>query len=433
MGAHCVKVGNDPEPIEYFKSPPAVLPAHHLFDDHVQGPVSTGASIPEDSRSEGSSVTPTTTMTLPLCHQPLNFTENDDDEETPVAIPGLLDSSLASLAHRKDAPEIDEVLTSRLRAQKKLVSVEDVVFKKVLCETLKSTVSIATWKGKTVVAKRIKPSLFKEADPEVAETRETSKREMLHELKLLTTISHPCILGLIGAGYERSQGPVFLTEHMEGGDVETYMRKQRENSLEQQFKPRYSLAMQWIESTAEALAYLHGLPQPIIHRDLKPLNLLLSKDLQLKVTDLGISKVMSSNGGSIATPKKMTGGVGTWRYMAPEVVRHEQYTDRADIYALALIAYFLLSGRQPFDTFCGRDVEKVLKAYLAGHEVRPELGIFMGSMEMRAFLQDAWHVDAQQRPSASESLARLAEIRQHGLLHSVTLLTKTFKRSISGK
>eukprot|EP00434_Breviolum_minutum_P009131 symbB.v1.2.008044.t1/scaffold501.1/size195062/5 len=119
--------------------------------------------------------------------------------------------------------------------------------------------------------------------------------------------------------------------------------------------------------------------------------------------------------------------------MAPEVVRHEQYTDRADIYALALIAYFLLSGRQPFDTFCGRDVEKVLKAYLAGHEVRPELSIFMGSMEMRAFLQDAWHVDAQQRPSASESLARLAEIRQHGLLHSVTLLTKNFKRSISGK
>eukprot|EP00434_Breviolum_minutum_P009130 symbB.v1.2.008043.t1/scaffold501.1/size195062/4 len=96
MGAHCVKVGNDPEPMEYFKSPPAMLPAQHLFDDHVQGPVSTGASrssIPEDS--EGSSVTPTTTMTLPLCHQPQYFTENDD--ETPVAIPGLIDSSLAGL------------------------------------------------------------------------------------------------------------------------------------------------------------------------------------------------------------------------------------------------------------------------------------------------------------------------------------------------
>jgi len=60
------------------------------------------------------------------------------------------------------------------------------------------------------------------------------------------------------------------------------MRRQRETSLDQQFKPRYSLAIQWIESTAEALAYLHGLPQPIIHRDLKPLNLLLTKDLQLK-------------------------------------------------------------------------------------------------------------------------------------------------------
>eukprot|EP00435_Cladocopium_sp_Y103_P031554 s23_g8.t1 len=142
--------------------------------------------------------------------------------------------------------------------------------------------------------------------------------------------------------------------------------------------------------------------------------------------------VMPSTGHSASTPKKMTGGVGTWRYMAPEVVRHEQYTDRADIYALSLIGYFLLSGRQPFDTFCGRDVEKILKAYLAGKEPRPELGIFIGSMEMRAFLQDTWHVEAPKRPSASECLARLGEIRQHGILHSVSLMTKNFKRSISG-
>lgn len=376
-------------------------------------------------------MTPTTPMTMQLCHQPHYITEENEDDETPV-IPGLIGppSLLADADQRKDATP--EPLTSRLRAQNKLVHVEDVVFKKVLCETLKSTVCVADWKGQTVVAKRIKPSLFKKADPESAETRETSEREMIHELNLLSTISHPRILGMIGAGFERSQGPIFLTEHMEGGDVETYMRRQRETSLDQQFKPRYSLAIQWIESTAEALAYLHGLPQPIIHRDLKPLNLLLTKDLQLKVTDLGISKVMQSTKHSASTAKKMTGGVGTWRYMAPEVVRHEQYTDRADIYALSLIGYFLLSGRQPFDTFCGRDVEKILKAYLVGHEPRPELGIFIGSMEMRAFLQDTWHVEAPKRPSASECVARLGEIRQHGILHSVSLMTRNFKRSISG-
>lgn len=86
---------------------------------------------------------------------------------------------------------------------------EDVVFKKVLCETLKSTVCVADWKGQTVVAKRIKPSLFKKADPESAETRETSEREMIHELNLLTTISHPRILGMIGAGFERTIQSVY--------------------------------------------------------------------------------------------------------------------------------------------------------------------------------------------------------------------------------
>lgn len=43
---------------------------------------------------------------------------------------------------------------------------------------------------------------------------------------------------------------------------------------------------------------------------------------------------------------KMSGGVGTWRYMAPEVVRYEQYDEKIDIYAFGLILYFIFSGRQ---------------------------------------------------------------------------------------
>lgn len=48
------------------------------------------------------------------------------------------------------------------------------------------------------------------------------------------------------------------------------MRKQRETSLEGTYKPRFALAMQWLTSTAEALAFLHNRDQPIVHRDLKP-------------------------------------------------------------------------------------------------------------------------------------------------------------------
>ena len=74
--------------------------------------------------------------------------------------------------------------------------------------------------------------------------------------------------------------------------MENYMRKQRETSLEGTYKPRFALAMQWLTSTAEALAFLHNRDQPIIHRDLKPLNLLLTKDLQLKARPRALLSLM---------------------------------------------------------------------------------------------------------------------------------------------
>ena len=42
----------------------------------------------------------------------------------------------------------------------------------------------------------------------------------------------------------------------------------------------------------------------------------------------------------------MSGGIGTWRYMAPEIARHEDYDEKVDIYAFSLILYFIFSGRQ---------------------------------------------------------------------------------------
>jgi len=69
----------------------------------------------------------------------------------------------------------------------------------------------------------------------------------------------------------------------------------------------------------------------------------------------------------------MSGGVGTLRYMAQEVVRYEQYTDCIDICSFALILHFMCTGKQPFCEIRGADPEKVLKMYLQGLEPRPTL------------------------------------------------------------
>lgn len=102
----------------------------------------------------------------------------------------------------------------------------------------------------------------------------------------------------------------------------------------------------------------------------------------MKLGDFGLAKVMPNRQRPIE-PLQMTGGIGTWRYMAPEVVRDEPYDEKIDIYGLGLIMYYLFSGRPPFFSV-GKDPRPVLRAYRRGHEPRPSLrGL---SKALRGFL-----------------------------------------------
>eukprot|EP00434_Breviolum_minutum_P002594 symbB.v1.2.002291.t3/scaffold107.1/size327550/7 len=160
-----------------------------------------------------------------------------------------------------------------------------------------------------------------------------------------------------------------ISEYLPEGDLERYFMKMQVQHEWENWHPNLLQMVQWSSAVARALAFLHKVP--ILHRDLKPLNLLLTKHFELKVSDLGISKVAAKTSSKNAKDSYvMTGGVGSWRYMAPEVVRHQAYNEKVDIFALGLIMYFMNSGHQPFYQW-GKDPEVILKEYLKGEEPRP--------------------------------------------------------------
>lgn len=301
------------------------------------------------------------------------------------------------------------------------VNPADVILKKELCTTCKSTVSIASWQGRFVAAKQLK------MDTQCSqEENELKMKDLMNEIQVLSELSHPCLVQLIGASID-VRSPILLTELMENQDVETYMLKQRIASVDGFWKPRFALAMRWALSTGAALAYLHGREHPIIHRDLKPLNMFLTKDLEVKIGDFGLAKVMPSRLYACTDQApKMSGGVGTWRYMAPEVVRYEQYDEKVDIYAFSLIIYFIFSGRQPFYSF-GEDPRMILRAYRAGEEPRPSLNSSVGTRELRHFLSEAWHVNAYDRPSAQECVQRLSVMEPPSLRKTMKDLASMLK------
>src|SRR5215218_2107926 len=132
-----------------------------------------------------------------------------------------------------------------------------------------------------------------------------------------------------------TSGQAFIVmEFLEGGSLEQRLRAGRLDTAD---------VLRWLEQTAAALDAGHA--AGVIHRDVKPGNLLLDGHGQLHVADFGVA---SAAGLDSLT---MTGMVlGTSGYLSPEQARGERATPASDRYALAVVAWELLSGRRPFES-----------------------------------------------------------------------------------
>ncbi|CAK0826695.1 unnamed protein product, partial [Prorocentrum cordatum] len=323
-----------------------------------------------------------------------------DDKKDPVE--GMCSSALPG--------QVEEVCPRQANGctMNWMIQEKEVKFGPMLSKTLKSAIHTAEWRGMKVVAKTLLNVQADDGD---------LTKEVLREIGILSTLRHPDLVMFLGACIYSPQ-PFLISEYMEGGDLDLYysMKASQRGSP---YRPHMSLFLRWSSAVARALCFLHNCSPPIVHRDLKPMNLLLTKNNDLKVTDFGISKLMRPSLGDRAP--RMSGGVGTWRYMAPEVVRSEQYTDRVDIYSFALIMWFMSTGVQPFVDQFGQDPALVLEDYLKGREPRPSFaggaGLLSGNRTtaaaVRQLVQECWHRRAAARPSAHQCTARLAEATVH--------------------
>ena len=168
------------------------------------------------------------------------------------------------------------------------------------------------------------------------------------EAKALARLNHPGIVTLYEFG--RSNGLYFfLMEYVDGATLRQVLQGGR-------ISPREALAI--VPAICDALQYAHD--QGIVHRDIKPENILLDRRGRTKVADFGLAKLMESSGEDstnestgIGSSSAMTSAgkvLGTPHYMAPEQIEHPAAVDhRADIYALGVVFYQMLTGDLPGD------------------------------------------------------------------------------------
>jgi serine/threonine protein kinase len=147
-------------------------------------------------------------------------------------------------------------------------------------------------------------------------------------------LQHPNIVSVYDS--DRHGDMAFLVmEFIQGEDLKHHLDAGKRFSLEQ------SLAM--MRELLSALEYAHR--QSIVHRDVKPANLLIEADGRVKLTDFGVARIQDS-GEVTRTQGSM---VGTLKYMSPEQVQGQPIDARADLFAVGIVLYQLLTGKRPFD------------------------------------------------------------------------------------
>jgi serine/threonine protein kinase len=129
--------------------------------------------------------------------------------------------------------------------------------------------------------------------------------------------------------------PVFciITEFMAGGSLRKYLHQQEPHSVP------IELVLKLALDVARGMSYLHS--QGILHRDLKSENILLGADMSVKVADFGISCLESQCGSG-------KGFTGTYRWMAPEMIKEKHHTRKVDVYSFGILMWEILTSSVPF-------------------------------------------------------------------------------------
>ena len=155
------------------------------------------------------------------------------------------------------------------------------------------------------------------------------------ERRVLARLNHPGIARLLDAGLADEQ-PYLVLEYVVGQPLLEHAHRRKATTVE-----RVRLVL------AAAHAVQHAHTQLVAHRDLKPSNLLVTRDGEVKLLDFGIASLLDDEGGQ-HTLTSLTGPAHTPGYAAPEQLIGEPVGVAADVFALGVLLFELLTGARPF-------------------------------------------------------------------------------------
>eukprot|EP01029_Cantina_marsupialis_P020822 TRINITY_DN491_c0_g1_i1.p1 TRINITY_DN491_c0_g1~~TRINITY_DN491_c0_g1_i1.p1 ORF type:complete len:382 (-),score=93.17 TRINITY_DN491_c0_g1_i1:462-1607(-) len=240
------------------------------------------------------------------------------------------------------------------------------------------------WLGSPVAVKTIISSL---------ETNHEFIESFVDEIRLMSTLHHPNVVMFLGACMEPRKLCLVL-EYCDNGNLHRLLRDQK---IQFNFQTMLKFAL----DIARGIHYLHS-KEHIIQRDLKSRNVLVDKNMNMKIADFGLSRLVDQAGQA----QNMT-ACGTPAWTAPEIVRREAYDEKVDVYSFGIVLWELLVRDEPF-----RGEKGVQIAYAACEQGRrPHIPNYCPD-DYRQLMEDCWADDASQRPDLTTVMNRLFSMKK---------------------
>jgi serine/threonine protein kinase len=186
----------------------------------------------------------------------------------------------------------------------------------------------------TLLGRTVAIKVFRTAEDVTPAEAASQRQRLLREAQAAARLTHPNIVSVFDYAEEADVAYIVM-ELIEGETVDALLARQRTPLAPGEI-------FRIVTAAARALDYAHS--HGVVHRDIKPANIMLLPGGDVRIADFGIAKF---TGASALT---MTGMVmGTPHYMAPEQLMAQTLSGHIDQFALAAVAYTMLTGRKPFE------------------------------------------------------------------------------------
>ncbi|KAM9950386.1 hypothetical protein ACTFIT_011636 [Dictyostelium discoideum] len=238
-----------------------------------------------------------------------------------------------------------------------------------------------TWRGIIVAIKKAK--LLNEDD-------EDFLNELAQEATIMSQLRHPNICQFLGT----CNNPPEILIVMEYMPLGSLYRILHDPSISLDWPRMKSMAL----DIAKGMNYLHCCDPIVIHRDLKSHNLLVDEHYRVKISDFGLSTRFKKH----LDKKTAMTPVGTPCWTAPEVLRNDPYTEKADVFSFAIVLWEIVTREDPYQ---GMPTFQIVIS-VGQHKLRPIVPPQVSAPFTR-LITECWSEDPQQRPSFQEIVKRL--------------------------